>query len=317
MLKQKLIAGIAASLLLAGCGARKTIRLGTAPKGGTYYAFGKQLQEIARNEHMEIDVRTTSGSMANLRLLSKGYIQAGISQSDQISLNYYSNSNPLQGYSSIASLYTEEIQIAVLADSDIKSVEDLEGKHVSIGQEESGTADNAKAVLRAYGMSGDNVRFHYMNYAEATSALLKKEISAMFITAGTPVSALSSLSEQTRIRLLPLNRKVMVRLQNTYPYYTETVIPKGTYAGVDQDVPTLGIRAILLASDQLPEETVYRLTAMLFSHSDEFRQSLGINTPLSSDSVLEGVTIPLHKGAARYYAEQGIDTEFLGIKENK
>ena len=115
MKRLKITGFLAAALLLAGC-MSQNIRLGTASEGGVYYSLGTLLADDARKEGLTVNVRPTAGSMANLRLLSKGYIQTCIAQSDQIALNYFNEAAPLQGYSTIASLYTEPIQIIVRAD---------------------------------------------------------------------------------------------------------------------------------------------------------------------------------------------------------
>ena len=148
----------------------------------------------------------------------------------------------------------------------------------------------------------------HMNYTEACTALEAGTIDAMFLTSGAPAESVRKLSETTPVRLLSLDERAMTRLRNSHPYYTETVIPKGTYHGMTEDAKTLGIRAVFLAADSLSKDSVYELTKLLFEHAESFSASLGIEILLNKETAMQAVMIPLHPGAAQYYLEQGFDT---------
>lgn len=299
------------SLLLCGCSSSGKIRLGCAPKGGVYYSFGIVLSDIARHEGIEISVRETSGSSANLRLLSEGYVQLGIAQSDRISYAYYDKSAPMQGYSAVASLYDEAVMIIVKADSEIQTVDDLENCRISIGEEESGTAINAREVLLAYGLGPENYSTEFMDYSEASKALADGSIAAMFLTAAVDAEMLRKLDEKTQIRILSLDEKILERLGTIYAYFTNVTIPNNLYRGMKEDAKTLGVRSVLLASNDLDEDFVYSLTAILFSHAGEFDTYLSSKLSVSPETALEGLTIPLHPGALEYYNDNGYDTSHL------
>ena len=181
-MKKKLLAFGMAVLMLTGCGSSSgTIRFGAAGLGGTYHMFSDAFAEIIESESADcsIEVKTTAGSAANVRLLSDGYVQMAIAQADIINDAYYGvgmfeNDKKYQGYSAVGGLYTEACQIVVRADSDIRSVEDLQGKTVSVGEEESGTEKNAEQILAAYGLSERLVTEVNLDYTDAVEQLKKK-----------------------------------------------------------------------------------------------------------------------------------------------
>ena len=226
---------------LAGCSQK--LKFGTAGIGGNYHAFGEKFAEIAKEKAgMEIDVRETAGSAANLRLLKDNYIQLAIAQMDVVSEAYDPS---FSGYSAIAGLYTEYVQIAA-SDASIASVSDLRGKTVSIGEEESGTERNAKQVLQAYGLSDTLVRTKNMSYAQAAEAMKDGEIDAMFVTAGVQTAVLEDLARNMSISFISLDQNAVSILTESYAFYSDGVIPAGTYTGQNADVRTVGIPSVLL-----------------------------------------------------------------------
>lgn len=297
--------------LLSGCVTRRTIRFGTADSGGLYYAFGTMLSEALNkeNQEYELQVKETAGSAANIRLLSEDYIRAGIAQSDVVNEMYYGEEltgnaeNGYQGYSAVASLWTEEVQIAVQKDSDIETLDDLENKIVSIGQEDSGSERNARQILSAIGLQSGNIQMENYDYNDAIAHLLDGSIDAMFITAGSPVQIYADHADS--IRLLSLSQQEMDRICNTFDGYVKTSIPANTYEGIGK-VNTLGVKAVLLVADEAPEDAVYQMCSVLFTNIDTFEQKLGLHQDITPQSASEGITIPFHPGAQKWYQENGI-----------
>mgnify|MGYP004541779793 CR=1 FL=1 len=304
------LAGYAAS----GCGAASDrIRFGAAGLGGMYHAFADTFTDIAKseNEDYKMEVKTTAGSAANLRLLSEDYVQLAIAQADLTNDAYYGTGifegKEYQGYSAVAGLYTEACQIVVRDDSDIESIDDLQGKKISIGEEESGTEQNANQILAAYGLTDQLVDKVNLDYTEAASELKDGEIDAFFCTAGIQTTVIGELSKQCGIRLLELDDKGKNKLLNAYDFYTEYEIPAETYAGQTEAVDTVGVKAVLLASNNLSEKTVENLTRTLFANEQELQYSLSADIVLDEADAVEGNSVPFHKGAAKYYESAGVD----------
>ena len=249
-----------AALTLSGCARSPEIRFGTAAEGGAYYAYGTAAADIvSREADVRFDVKKTAGAAANIRLLSEGYLQMAIAQSD-VAADAWNGQGAFAdgartGYGAVASLYTEYCHIVVRADSDIQTVEDLYGKVVSIGEVESGAELNAEQILQCCGLSKPLLEVRNYNYGQAAQALKDGEIDAFFCTVGLPMETVSKLAEEVPLRLLSLTEKQMERLTETYGGYIRCTVPAGTYSGQTEEVTTVGVRAVLLAGDDMEEES--------------------------------------------------------------
>ena len=314
-----LLAALLLAATLVGCGRSSEVRLGAAGEGGTYYAYSVAAADIIGKETgLQFDIKKTAGSAANIRLLSEGYLDLAIAQSD-VAADAWNGQGAFEGasrtgYSAVASLYTEYCQIVVRADSDIQSVEDLSGKVVSLGEIESGAELNAEQILQCCGLSTSLLQVRNYGYKQAAQALKSGEIDAFFCTVGLPMETIRQLAEETPVRLLSLNEKQAERLLETYGGYVHCTIPAGTYAGQTEDVHTVGVRAVLLASDKLSDETLKTILSALMDKAEEVKSAAGAETALSPDTCGEGVAIPYHSGAAAFYKANGItvETEVVG-----
>ena len=262
----RIIAVLSAAVLLAGCAASR-LRLGAAAAGGVYNAFGTAMA----TQNSTIEVKQTAGSAANLRLLAGGYLQLAVAQSDMAQDAYdgsgiFSHESTERSFSAVAALYEEAVQVIVRADSGITTLEELQGCTLSVGEEESGTEQNAGQVLAACGLNNRLVHTVNLNYTDAAARLA----------------------------------------DGTIPAYRACVIPAGTYAGQDEDVWTVSVQALLLASNALSDETVQRLTARYFDSVDAVAAAVPV--PLVTDPAVAAAqsVIPYHTGAAAYYTAQGI-----------
>lgn len=315
-IKRLAAAGVAMlmTLSLAGCGAgSRSVKLGAAGVGGGYYAFSNAFAQmaVAADEDLEFEVKATAGSTANIRLLSDGYIDMAIAQADLVDAAYngtgVTDKKRYRGYSAVASLYTEACQIVVRADSGIDSLDDLQGKKVSVGEEESGTQRNAEQILKMTGLVESLVDTVNLDYVDAANELKSGQIDAFFCTAGIQTSVIEELSKECDVKLIGIDDKCRDRLKSVYGFYTDYTIPAGTYEGQDQDVETLGVRAVLLARDDMDEEIVEELTGLLFEHSQDIQYSIPLTFQIDESEVVKNVTIPFHDGAKAYYQKKRIE----------
>lgn len=299
-------------LLLTGCGDTASIRFGAADVGGMYYTVANAFASLTSDETSKYhyEVRTTAGSAANLRLLSSGYIDLGIAQADLADDAYQGTGSfsktPYQGYRAIGSLYTEACQIVVRADSNIHTLDDLQGHTVSVGAEESGTEQNASQILTLSGLTPDLVKTVNLDYAEAASQLASGKIDAMFCTAGIRTAVIDELASSCDIRLLSVSDTCLYKLLATSSAYSRYTIPANTYNGQTEDVSTVGVKAVLLASDKLSDDLVESLTETLFAHAKELAYATSLEVAYDETEATSGVTVPFHPGAAAYYEKQGI-----------
>ena len=293
---------------LSGCsGTTDELRFGTGGTGGTYYAFGSALAPQLQNDTgSAVEVKVTTGSEANLRLLQTGMVDLAIVQSDALQ---YASKEDGTGCSAVASLYTEACQIVVTKASGITSVAELAGKRVSIGELESGVTRNAEQILMASGLTPDMLQVSRLSFSDSAAAMERGEIDAFFCTAGAPTNAVAELAGKLDIQLLSIDRRSIEQLTSLYSCYTACTIPAGTYQGQTEDVTTLGVRAVLVASDALDAATVRQITAALFDHNAAVQESIAMDASLDPAGAVSSVPIPFHPGAADYYEEQGISVE--------
>ena len=295
-----LAAALMMVLLLAACG-DKTIRLGVAGIGGVYQVFGEDYAALqAQNGGRKLEVRETAGSAASLQM---AVVQADMAQDAYNQTGAFAESEVENNFSTVAVLYQEECHIVVRADSGINTVEKLQGKTVSIGEEESGTEQNARQILAAYGLDEKLVKEVNLNYTDAAKQLQSGEIDALFCTSGVKTEMIEELANSCGIALLPVDGSAAARLLAAYPAYSQGVIPAGSYNGQDQDVPTIGVKAVLLASDELSENTVKALTKTLYDGVDTLQAELGLPLELGP---ADKIGVPVHAGAAAYYQENGM-----------
>jgi len=215
---------------------------------------------------------------------------------------------PIKGLRAIAGLYPEDVHIVVRAESAIQSLRDLKGKRVALGEPESGTLADARLVLEAANVSECDLKGEYLRLSEAADALVQGRIDAMFMTGGFPVPAITDVAATVATRLLPIPHDIAERLAQKYSYFRLDVIPGGTYPGLDVETATLSIIALWVTRADVDEELVYAITKSLWS--DATKRLLETTHPaghrIHLATALDGVAIPLHPGAARYYREVGI-----------
>lgn len=301
------------TVLLCGCSMGDgSIRFGAAGLGGVYHQAATSLKQLAENDSaLKIEVKTTAGSAANVRLLSQGYLDAAIAQSDIIS-DAYNGENSFKtaykDYSAVAALYTEVCHIIVRADSDINSVHDLLGKTVSVGEEESGSQLNAKQILSAYGLNEKMVKEENFNYADSAKALVSGEVDALFWTVGINATVVEELSRQCDIKLLSIDKEASDKLKSAYSYI-DCKVDGNTYNGQTKDVNTVGVKSVLIVSDRLSNDKVKTLTKLVFDNANELQLSVSADLDIIEKDAVTGVNIPFHSGAAEYYSEKNIEVK--------
>lgn len=281
---------------MCSCGHSGRLAFGTGNVGGSYYSYAGIFSQLVSsdNENITFDIKNTEGSAANIRLLQKGFLDAAIAQSDML------------GVRAIAALYTEECQIVVKADSGIESVSDLYGKRVSVGEKESGVKKTAEEILFVNGLSYDVIDEEFLSFSDSAAALEDGSIDAFFCTAGAPTGAVYELARNTDISVLSLDDRTVERMLKEYSGYTECTIPAGTYCGQEEDVRTVGVKAVLVTNKKLSKDTASQLLNTLISHSSELRYAT-VAGEINAEYAAADIPIPFHDGAKKWYEEHGID----------
>lgn len=286
------------------------LRFTTGGDQGTYYGFGSVLAgQVSSETDTTVTAITSGGSQANIDALDFGDAELAFVQSDVMSYAY-DGTNTFEGYavdtfSTVAALYMEQVQI-VTCDPEIKSVEDLAGKNVSIGAPGSGVYFNAMDILTAYGMTEDDIVPTYESFGDSAESLQDGKIDAAFITAGAPTTAVTSLGTSKDIYLVSIDEEHMATLLETCPYYNENVIAAGVY-GLEEDATTVAVGAVVVASDEVSEDDVYNFVSTVFENVDTITTAHAKGAELDLDYAASVTAVPYHAGAAKYFAEKGIE----------
>ncbi|MDD4104866.1 MAG: TAXI family TRAP transporter solute-binding subunit [Eubacteriales bacterium] len=307
-----LVLALALTLSLTSALAVDVLTMGTGGTSGTYYAFGSEIASLWNNniEGIEVAAQPTGASKANIVAITDGEFQLGWSQNDTISYAY--NADPVHfegqtfdGFYAIAALYPEAVQIAVAADSDIKSVADLKGKKVSVGAPGSGTFINAVQVLESAGLTLDDISQYDQSFGESADAFQNLQLDAFFVVAGVPNTGIISADIKRPVRLLSLTPEQDEALKSKYAFYVDVTVPANTYSGVTEDTVIPSITAVIIVSKDLSEEVVYNLTKTLFEKAGDMTHAK--SKELDPEFAVQGVPCPIHPGAAKYYAEIGVE----------
>lgn len=314
MMKKLILFLLTALMLfsLVGCAASPdTLTIGTAGAGGIYEEVGQSLSSVFSQSDIETTLKNTAGSAANLRLLSEGYFDLAIAQEDIANdawngTGTFEKIGSYRGYSAVAELYTEAVQIVTRSDSGIKSIDDLRSKKVNIGEEESGSEQNALQILSAFGISTDMFEKKNLNYSDAAKALENGEIDAFFVTIGTNAKLINDLEN---VSLISIDAAKVNVLTEKYGYYNEYIIPAGTYKGIDEDIITVGIKSMLFASDSLSAEAVKKITSAIFDNSEEIQS--GVSTHLNLAKPESGFAVDVHSGASSYYTSTQSECRYV------
>jgi len=290
---------------------REQIRLATGGSAGTYYAYGSVLANIlSEKTKIPITVQSTGASKANIQLINAGEVEMAIVQNDVMDYAWRGvdlfNGEQTTTFRGMAGLYAETCQIIANPASGIKTIADLSGKSVSVGDAGSGVEFNARQILEAYGMTFDDIVKQNLSFAASADALRDNKIDAFFCTAGAPTPAVVDLATSKDIILLEIDENRANKLIANYPFYTRFPVPAGSYKGQASDVMTVAIKATFIVSAKLQENTVYQLTKSLFENKALIEGAHVKGKELSPAYAVEGVSVPFHPGAEKYFKEAGV-----------
>ena len=306
---------LAMMLSLVACGGSTTMTMGTGSPTGTYYAYGGIIgQYITNNAGINVNAVSTGGSKDNIQGIDVGDYQLGTVQSDVMHYAWngtrsFEEDGKVETFRTVAGIYAEAVQL-VTVNPDIKSVADLKDKKVSIGAPGSGVFFNAMDVLAAAGLSEKDIKPQYQNFDESADALKDGKIDAAFIVAGAPTPAITELSmTNDNVRIVPIDGDIAEKLMKDNTFYSVYKIPAETYKNQTEEITTVTVKATLIVSAHASEDDVYNLTAAIFDNIEAIAKEHAKGAELSLENATDGLTVPFHAGAAKYFKEKNIDVE--------
>lgn len=293
------------------------ISIGTGGVTGVYYPAGGAICRLVNRDRathgIRCGVESTGGSVFNLNAVRSGELEFGVAQSDwqfhafNGSSDFQAN-GPFEGLRAVFSLHPEPFTVVARADSGIKNFEDLKGKRVNIGNPGSGQRGTMDIVLAAMGWTtADFAVASELPPAEQATAMCDNNVDAFVFTVGHPSGAIQEATTACDAVLVNVTGPAIDKLIADHPYYRIATIPGGMYRGNDADVTTFGVGATVVTSADVPDDVVYAVVKGVFSDLDQFKSLHPALANLDpKQMVTDGLSAPLHDGAARYYKEAGL-----------
>ncbi len=290
------------------------LSIGTGGSAGTYYAFSGVLATyIKQQTGIDITVNETGGSAANITGIDTGLYDLGTVQSDVLGYAYggtntFAETGAVQSFVALGALYAETVQL-VTCNPDIKSVADMKGKSVCVGDVGSGTYYNTVDILAAYDMTLDDINPVYQSFADSAESLKDGKIDVAVQTAGAPTPAISDLAASKTVYLVSIDDEHMAKLLADAPYYAAYTIPAGTYNGFDEDATTITTKATLIAKSSIDDDVAYAIVSTIFNGKDDITALHAKGAELDLTFATEGIAAPFSPGAAKFYAENNITVD--------
>jgi uncharacterized protein len=304
---------LAAPAVLRGtpAGAATFVSVLTGGTGGTYYPLGVVLAQVLGERLPEVraTAQVTKASVENLNLLQQGKAELGFTTGESlhaawrgdVEAGFRQRLDRLRG---VANLYTNYIHLVAVADSGIATMGDLRGRSLSVGAPKSGNELTSRALLAGAGLAYDDLgKVEYLPFAESVELMKNRQLDAAIISSGLGVSSVRELAAAVPIRLVPIPAEAVARVG--VPYGAGE-LPAGTYAGQPEAVATATVGNYLVSHAGVPDELARAMTGALWESRDRLAGAHSAAAGLRLEAALEGLPIPLHPGAERYYRERGM-----------
>lgn len=289
-----------------GNGSDNVIRWHAGGTGGTYFPLSGEFETaVENNTDYNMEVSATGASVENVGSLSSGDADFALIQND---IAYFAKNgtgidafdgNAIENLQGVATLYPETIHIVLRPGAGIESIADMEGMRINTGDLGSGTQVNALQILEsAAGLTPEDFEEQNTDFTQASNQIQDGDIDAAFVVGGWPVGAIEELATTADMDLLSLSGDERQTIKDAASWFADDTVPAGTYEGIDEDVDTVSVQAMIATREEYDAGTVEDVTAAIFDNVDD----LTIKTDfISADSAQDGMSIELHEGAAAYF----------------
>ncbi|MDQ2103488.1 TAXI family TRAP transporter solute-binding subunit [Azospirillum isscasi] len=292
-------------------------RIGTGGTAGTYYPVGGLIANVISGTNggvpgLVATAVASNGSVANINAINSGSSESGFSQSDvaywaHTGTGLFEGKGKVEDLRVIATLYPETIHLVARKDANIKSVADLKGKRVSLDEPGSGTLVDSRIVLGAFGLTEKDVKAEYLKPGPAGDRLRDGALDAYFFVGGYPTGAISELATSSGISLVPITGPEIDKMLAQYQFFAKDKVPANTYKDVPETA-TISVNAQWLTSAKQPDDLVYNIVKTLYNEKSRAALDAGHakGKLVTLQTATNGLGIPLHPGAEKFYKEQGV-----------
>lgn len=288
------------------------ITIGTGSVTGTYYPTGGAVCRLVNKYKKETKIRcsveSTAGSVYNINSISEGELDFGIAQSDAVYQAVKGvkkfEKRGVKKLRSVMAIYPELFTLITRKDANIHSIMDIKYKKINLGNPGSGNEATALALLNALNIKKSDLALAAtLNAGEAPDALRDGKIDGYFYMVGHPTANIKDAANSLEINLTPIEGEAVERFIEKNPFYVKGEIPANTYRGINEKTKTFGAKAILVTSEDVSSKAVYTLVKAILEDFEQFKKLHPVYKFITKDSLLEGLTAPLHDGAIKYYKE--------------
>ena len=297
--------------------AQKFVSIGTGGVTGVYYPTGGAICRLVNKTRKDHGIRcsaeSTGGSVYNINTIRAGELEFGVAQSDWQyhafhGTSKFKDAGAFTKLRAMFSVHAEPFTLIVRADSGITGFEGLKGKRVNIGNPGSGQRATMEVVMDAFGMKNSDFSLaSELKGSEMAAAICDNKIDAMIYTIGHPAAALKEATTACEVKLIDVKGAPIDKLVKENPYYRTAIIPGGMYTGTPNDVTTFGVGATFVTSSDVPDAVAYIVAKETMTNIEQFRKLHPAFATLDPKTmVTDGLSAPLHPGAAKAYKEMGL-----------
>jgi uncharacterized protein len=291
------------------------ITIGTGGVTGTYYPTGgaicRLVNQVKKVSGIKCSVESTAGSIYNIETIKKSELDFGIVQSDIV----YQASKGIGKFEgnknsklrSVLAIYPELFTLVSRKDANINNIMDIKGKRINLGNPGSGNESTALAMFDALDIKKSDLAFAgALKASEMPDALRDNKIDGYFYMVGHPTANIKDAASSVDVKIVPIIGKEIDKFVKENPYYAQANVPGGMYKGNDSDIPTFGVKAVLVTSTDESIEAVYTVVKQILENFEDFKKLHPAYENITKESLLDGLSAPLHKGAEKYLKEIGL-----------
>jgi hypothetical protein len=294
---------------------KKRIIFGGGPAGGTFQVVANAIQvykPVKAIKEFSVKAQTSAGSVENLRKTNAGRQQMSVVYSGHVWLgrNGKMKKDPkkYENVLAVAWLYGAPAQLVVQAKAGIKSVKDLVGKKVGVGNAGSGAFANCELLFSHLGV-WDKIERNAMGYNDAAAAFGNNQLDAFWLFTAFPSGAVIMAAQTNDIALVNLDADAEASgFYKAYPYFSKLAVPAKTYKGVDYDSPSFQDSALWVANSKVPADVVYKLLSIIYT-DEGLKHMVSQKKTFKHMSLQTGagnIVTPFHPGAEKFWKEKGM-----------
>ncbi len=282
---------------------------------GAYFPMAGAISRIAwkhlKEQGIKVTAESSGASVANAKLIGQGDTDFAILQNDIASYAHFGKEGmfdePIKNLLGVCTLFPEHVQLVARKDSNISSPADLKGKKVAIGPVGSGTTENAKQILEAYGLTVEDLdKAEQLTASQSADYLKDGRLDAAFFTVAVGAAVIMDTALIVDVNIVPITGPQAEKLIEKYPFYAKQTVDGGIYKGNDEAVPTVSVMAMLSARADLEDDIVYSILNAMYSDLPQLKKAHAKFKDIEMEKGLVGMGIPLHPGAEKYFKEKGM-----------